>query len=266
MVDLGITSEHLRNYLDYIAAAAVFIASIPVGILVRNIVRRYVVRVAPRDIAIGLSKLAYYVVVVIGFFLALGVLNVDLTGVAILGGFVGVAVGFASQTVVSNLLSGIFLYFDRPLKIGDPVQVEGYGGIVADIGIFSTRIRSWDGVYVRVPNEKVFNAILLNYTTTVARRVEYKVTISYRDDAERAKDVILKVMEEHPLILAEPEPMVYVEDLGDSGVVLNVRFWAPISLWFQLKTEMLWKVKKALEDAGIEIPYPQRVVWLHQAG
>lgn len=247
---------------DFLVAAGVFASSVVAGVLARNAARRYLARVMPSELALVISRLVFYLVAAAGAFAALAALDVDLTSVAILGGVVGVAVGFASQTVVSNLLSGLFLYFDRPLKIGDPVQIEDVAGVVSDINVFSTRIRSWDGVFVRLPNEKVFSSVIRNFSNTVARRVEYRVGVSYRDDADRAREVIMKVLEEHPLVLAEPEPMVFVEELGDSSVNLNVRFWTPIQVWFSVRAELLWKIKKALDEAGIEIPFPQRVVWI----
>ncbi len=95
----------------------------------------------------------------------------------------------------------------------------------------------------------------------VARRFEYVVGIRYSDDADQALEIIKKIIEEHPLAFKNPTPQVFVDNLGDNSVNIVVRIWAPATEWFGVKTELLWKIKKAIEKEGIEIPFPQRVVW-----
>ena len=169
--------------------------------------------------------------------------------------------GFASLTVVANFVSGIFMYFDKPLKIGDPVEVGGYSGIVHDIRILSTRIRTWDGLLVRIPNEKLFNSDIKNLQKYPARRVDIIVTIAYKEDIQKAINLIKEMLDEMPYVLAEPEPAVFVDNLGDNGVHIAVRAWAPSEKWFNVRTQILQRIKDTLEREGIEIPFPQRVNW-----
>ncbi|HEC88562.1 MAG TPA: mechanosensitive ion channel family protein, partial [Thermoplasmata archaeon] len=178
------------------------------------------------------------------------------------GGILGIVIGFASQTVVSNLISGIFLMIEKPIKVGDGVNINDVSGIVEDIKVLSTTIRTYDGIYVRIPNEKVFNSNIQNYVAHGARRFEYKIGIRYKDDAEKAISIIKDLLEENPLVLKEPSPTIFVEELGESSVNLNIKIWAPSSVWYSVYTEMLWKIKTALEKKGIEIPFPQRVIWM----
>lgn len=209
------------------------------------------------------AKLFYYLIVTLAFFLALNIAGFTgrLTTLLAAAGITGIILGFASQTVVANFISGIFMYFDKPLKIGDPVEVAGYSGVVHDIRILSTRIRTWDGLLVRIPNEKLFNSEIKNLQKYPARRVDITVGIAYKEDAEKAIEVIKKTLDEMPYVLAEPEPMVFVDNLGDSSVNIAVRAWAPSEKWFDVRWQIVQKVKKALDDAGIEIPFPQRVNW-----
>lgn len=155
------------------------------------------------------------------------------------------------------------MYFDKPLKIGDPVEVAGYSGVVHDIRILSTRIRTWDGLLVRIPNEKLFNSDIKNLQKYPARRVDITVGIAYKEDAGgRAIEVIKKTLDEMPYVLAEPEPMVFVDNLGgDSSVNIAVKAWAPSEKWFDVRWEIVQKIKEALDREGIEIPFPQRVNW-----
>ena len=145
--------------------------------------------------------------------------------------------------------------------MGQSVNIEGTVGIVEDIRIMSTTLRTFEGLYVRVPNQKVFTSNITNYVANVARRVDYSIGIPYTADAEKAISLIKKLIEAEPFALKNPEPVVYVDNLGDNSVNLLVRFWAPVSEWFSIKTKMLWRMKKVLEGEGIEIPFPQRVLW-----
>ena len=217
----------------------------------------------PLNIAKPLYNTIYYTIISIGIVAALETYGINLSSLLVAGGFAGIIVGFASQNVFSNVLSGLFLYVDKPFSVGDPIEIEGTGisGIVTDITMLSTRILGWDGVTYRVPNGALFGSNIKNLSNLVARRVEYLVSIGYGDDIKKAKEVILKVIDEEPLALIDPSPQVYVEELGDSGVILKVRFWAPTSKWFEAKTKVLEKIKVALDEANIEIPFPQTTVW-----
>ena len=209
-----------------------------------------------------LEKSVYYISIIIGFIVALPQVGISLSGLLVAGGIMGIILGFASQTVVSNLISGLFLLIERPIEIGDGINIEGTSGIVKDIKILSTTIRNYDGIYVRLPNDKVFSSTIQNYDAHGARRFTYNVGIRYRDDAEKAIRTIMPLLDEHPFVLKEPNSEIFVEELGDSGVNLSIRMWTPSSVWYSIYKELLWKIKTRLEENGIEIPFPQRVVWM----
>ena len=249
------------NYGAYLKALLAIVVAVVVAFLLRKLVMATLSGRLPRHILTPLARVVYYVVIFLGIIGALAALGIETSGLLLAGGIAGIVIGFASQTVVSNLLSGIFLYMDRPFMIGDPVDIDGVGGVVQDITIFSTRIRRWDGVVMRIPNEQVFNSKIQRFNGSLVRRVEYRVGISYGSDISKAINVIMKLLESEPLVLVKPEPMVFVEDLGDSAVILNVRFWVPSQYWFPVKASVLGKIKEALASNGIEIPFPQRVVW-----
>ncbi|MET1124496.1 MAG: mechanosensitive ion channel family protein [Archaeoglobaceae archaeon] len=246
---------------DVLFAALVIAVAALVGKAIAVNLRRTLADRISRDQLELLAKLVQYAIVVVAVVAVLPVLGVNLTGLLVAGGIAGIVLGFASQSVVANLVSGLFLLWEKPIKIGDQVNVDGVMGFVEDVRIMSTIIRTYDGLYVRIPNEKIFTSNITNYVANVARRFEYIVSISYKDDAEKAVEVINRVIDEHPFALKIPEPQVFVDNLGDSGVNIVVRIWSPSTEWYPVKMELLWKIKKALEDAGIEIPFPQRVVW-----
>ncbi|MFP4001113.1 MAG: mechanosensitive ion channel family protein [Thermoplasmata archaeon] len=215
-----------------------------------------------------LSKVVHFTSLIIAFLIVLPILELSISGFLVAGGILGIIVGFASQSIVTNLISGVFLTFERPFRVDDVVKLGGESstlGVVEDIKIISTTLRTFDGVYVRVPNEKVFTGNITNYLENVARRFEYDVGIRYKDDADKAMEIIKELIEEQPMALKEPEPQVFVESLGSSAVELKVRVWAPSMEWFPLRMELLWKIKQELEENNIQIPFNQREVWFKNA-
>jgi small-conductance mechanosensitive channel len=222
-------------------------------------------RVRKNDLNL-IAKAAYWGIFTIGFVIALPNLSVDLSGILVAGGIFGIIIGFAAQSVVSNLISGIFLIFEQPLKIGDNVLIEDSHIIVEDIRIFSTVGKTFEGIYVRIPNEKIFTTTITNYVANTARRFEYDVEIRYQDDAARAIQIIEALIEDEPFCLKNPGPSVFVDELAADGVMIKTRMWAPSEVWWDIRTTMLWKIKCALEEDGMEIPFPQRTLWINPDG
>ncbi|WAI01596.1 mechanosensitive ion channel family protein [Methanogenium organophilum] len=238
------------------------IAVIVAKIVSLNLTRFLKDRVRKNDLNL-ISKAAYWVIFAIGFLTALPYLEVDLSGILVAGGVVGIIIGFAAQSVVANLISGIFLIFEQPLKIGENVLIEDTHIIVEDIRIFSTIGKTFEGIYVRIPNEKIFTTTIINYVANTARRFEYDVEIRYQDDASRAIEIIKALIEEEPFCLKNPGPSIYVDELASDGVIIKTRMWAPSEVWWDIRTTMLWKIKSALEADGMEIPFPQRTIWIN---
>lgn len=210
---------------------------------------------------IVLKVISYSIIIIVILFFVLPTLNVQASSILVAGSVVGLVIGFASQSIVGNLISGLFLIIERPIKVGNLVNIDGNSGTVEDISIISTIIRTYDGLYVRIPNEKVFTTTITNLVANVARRFDYIVGIRYEDDADQAIKIIENLISENPFALKNPAPLVFVETLGDNAVNILVRIWAPVTDWYSVKTEMLGIIKKTLEENGIEIAFPQRTVW-----
>ena len=207
-------------------------------------------------------RIVQAMILLIGIFISLPSFKVDFAELLLIGGTARIIIGFASQRLVTNVGSGIFLIFERPVTIGDTVKIGETAGVIEDIRVLSTTIKTYEGIYIRIPNEKVFNSEITNYVANVARRFEYKVGIRYSDDAGKAMWVINELLDAHPFVLKNPSPSVYVDELGDNAVIIMVRIWAPSREWWSVRTEMLWKIKVALENEGMSIPFPQRTVWV----
>ncbi len=249
------------TWFRLITALLVFFAALVVSKVLTMQLRKTLMDRMDKENLETMSKVIFYGVMVIAIIWIMPNIGIEPSGLLVAGGIVGLAVGFASQSIISNLISGIFLMGERPVKLGDLIEISDTLGFVEEIQIISTSIRTLEGNFVRIPNETVFTSNITNYTSNPVRRFEYTVGISYADDADKAMQVIKDLIKEHPLVLVNPAPQVYVESLGDSSVDIIVRIWSPSTEWFGVKMEMLWKIKKAIEAAGIEIPFPQRVVW-----
>lgn len=239
-----------------------------VGIIIAKIVKvlfyKYYAPTLPKDTAQNLSKLIYFGIIIISFLAFTSSQGIDLSGLLVAGGIFAVVIGFATQSVVSNLISGIFLMLEKPAKQGDTIQIPdmSISGTLLDIGTFSSRVRKFDGTVIRIPNEKFFTSNIRSLTVSTVRRADVMVGISYKDDIENAISTIKKEIElTMPFVLLVPEPEFRVEELGDSSVNIQVLVWHPKDDWSQAQPILLTTVKRALDKAGIEIPFPQRVIW-----
>ncbi|AKB55006.1 mechanosensitive ion channel protein MscS [Methanosarcina sp. A14] len=213
-----------------------------------------------KDAGETIIKILYYGILTTVFFSNLRLIGINPSGFLLAGGVAGIVLGFASQNIVGNLISGFFLMVERPIKIGDQVQISDVSGYVIDIRIISTLIRTYDGLLVRIPNQQVFTTNITNIVEHPVRRFEHTIRIRYSDDANAAIFLIKDLIDKEPFALLNPSPSVFVNDLGDSSVNITVRIWAPVNEWFGIKTRILWDIKQTLEENGIEIPLPQRVV------
>ncbi len=243
----------------------VFLISMSVTVVIAKLItltlKRALIDKLKKNLLDVILKIIYYTIIIAVFIGLTPLLGINLSGLLLAGGITGIIIGFALQNIVANLVSGIFLAIERPVKIGDGISVSNVVGIVEDVNIFSTIIRTYDGLFVRIPNSTIFTSNITNYTAHVARRFEYVVGISYSDDAQKAIEVIKKVIEDHPLALKKPEPQVFVDNLGENSVNIVVRVWAPSQEWYSVKMDLLWEIKRKLEENGISIPFPQRVIW-----
>ncbi len=254
------------TWMNLITAAVIlFLAMILSKVLSLHLRRSLKDKMVKENLEL-MAKVVTYGILIIAFVWVLPTLGLELSGLMVAGGIFGLAIGFASQSIIGNLISGLFLMGERPVKLGDFIEVSGNMGVVEDIQIISTTVRTLDGPTIRIPNEMVFTSSITNYTSIPIRRFEYEIGISYADDAELAIQIIRDIIKEHPMALLNPAPQVYVDGLGDNSVDIIVRIWSPSSAWFPVKMELLWKMKRAIEAAGIEIPFPQRVVWQGDKG
>ena len=248
---------------DIISIVLIVLGGFIIIRIVRNRLKRSFGDKLPKSDLDFVMTLSTYLIYLITILLLLPYLHFDLSGLFVAGGIVALALAFATQNIVSNLVSGLFLMFERPIKIGDNVTIGSLTGTVQNIQIMSTIVRTYDGIYVRIPNSKMFTSDITNLVAHPARRFEYTVGIRYQDDAAKAIALIKNLIDKQPYALKNPGPSVYVDKLDDSSVNIVVKVWAPSLYWWDLRTALLWKIKVELEKNGIQVPFPQRELWFN---
>jgi small-conductance mechanosensitive channel len=238
-----------------------------VGVVLARVLRKVVYRAAARDEGHGaaadaVGRLAGLVLAAIAFVYALGVIGVRLGPLVGALGIGGVALAFAAQNILANFLASIILQLRRPFRRGDQVEIADCEGTVDDVNFRTVVLRTFDGQRVLVPCASVLGAPITNHTTLGRRRTTLEVSVGYDADLERARAVLLHAVHEVEGVLDRPPPEVWVESFGDSGIPLAVRYWhAPdaASLW-RVRSAVAVATKRALDGAGIAIPFPQRVL------
>jgi small-conductance mechanosensitive channel len=216
----------------------------------------------PRGVPYAVSRLTHYSILVLGFFLALATLGFDLTRFTIIAGAFGVGIGFGLQNVVNNFVSGLILLFERPVQVGDVVQIADVFGEIRRIGMRSSTIRTWEGAEVLVPNANLISDTVTNWTLSDRmRRIDLPVGVAYGTDPKRVQELLKTVAAEHPLVIADPEPRALFNGFGESSLDFQLRAWtSDFDNWIQIRSELAVAVCAALADAGITIPFPQRDV------
>lgn len=205
-----------------------------------------------------LSNLISMTLMVLVALTAINALGVPTTSFLAIVGAAGLAIGLALKDSLSNFSSGVMLVFFRPFKVGDYVEAGGVSGTVNMIRIFHTVIKTPDNRVITVPNSLIYGDAITNYSAESMRRIDLVIGISYDDDVERAKALIKDVLDAEERILEEPAPTIMTLELGDSSVNIAVRPWVATSNFWPVRGALLERIKRALEDDGLSIPYPQR--------
>jgi len=215
-----------------------------------------------RGVPAALSSLVHYVILLIGFFLGLAALGLDFTRITIIAGALGVGVGFGLQNIVNNFVSGLILLFERPIQIGDAVQLGTLTGEVKRIGIRSSTVRTWEGAEVIVPNASLVSDQVTNWTLSDRmRRLDVDVGVAYGTEPHRVVTLLADVARRTPGVLLEPAPVVLFLGFGDSALNFQVRAWTGhFEEWIRTRSELGLAVHDALDKAGITVPFPQREV------
>ena len=272
-IDVGLIQQYLQQLPDralrfgarVLLALVVFLIGVHVIKLVRRIVRRSLKK-GNADIGVTqfLDSFIKAVLYILLLFMIASGFGLDATSVVALLGSAGVAIGLAVQGSLSNFAGGVLILLLKPFRVDDYIKVDNddHEGTVKEIQLFYTKLSTPNNHVVIIPNGTLSNSSIFNMSTLTERRMDIKVGISYDADIRHAREAIMKVLEEDPAVLSSKDRRVFVEELADSSINLNVRCWADNDEYWECKWRIREKIKYALDDAGISIPYPQMDVHL----
>lgn len=251
----------------------IFVVFITSFILFGGFIRRTLQnRILPRfEIERGLrytlSSVTYYIIVTLGVLISFQFVGLDLSSLAVIFGLLSVGIGFGLQNITNNFISGLIVLFERPISVGDRVEVGGVEGDVLEINIRSTKIRTLNNISIIVPNQEFVGSNVINYSHgDPTFRLDLSVGVSYASDLEKVLEVLESVGSNHPEVMKTPPPEVHLKEFGDSAWEMQLRVWVPdVKIYRKIRNELNQQIVRAFRENGIEIPFPQHDLHLRSA-
>ncbi len=254
--------------LDFVGAIILLAAGWFVAGWAKRVLRRTLTRLPGIDeTLVGiLSGLVRYTILILVLIAVLAQFGVQTASILAVLATAGLAIGLALQGTLSNIAAGIMLLLLRPFKVGDYIDADGIAGTVKEIGLFALELTTYDGIYLSVPNGRIWSSSVRNYSRLPTRRLDFSVGISYDDDVPKALAELQKLLEGDERVLADPAPQVMVKELADSSVNLNLRFWIDRGDYWDMMFYLNKNAKERLEAIGCTIPFPQRDLHIVNGG
>ena len=251
-------------------ALGILVVGFILSVFISRMTGRYLARdrLTP-DTAVVIRKLLFIFLMVATVLFALGYLNVPLTSFTFLSGAIAIGAGFGAQNIINNFISGWILMSERPVRIGDFIEIEDSRGIVESIGNRSTQIRRVDGVHIMVPNSLLMERVLINWTL-IDRNIRTNVTVgvAYGSPVRQVEKLITQALEEHRSILKEPAPIVEFKDFGDSALIFDALFWCALKVGEKelrlVRSDLRYRIDELFRENGITIAFPQLDVHVKQ--
>jgi small-conductance mechanosensitive channel len=228
-----------------------------IGLLLYLIVRRRLRRrkgLSPQWVLV--NRVVGFVILAVTFLWALHELGLKMGVLLGAAGILTVAVGFASQTSASNIISGFFLMAERPFSVGDLIKIGETTGRVLSVDFLSVKLRTFDNRLVRIPNETMLKTEFANLTRFPIRRVDLNIGVAYKEDVNKVRRILFEVADQNPLCLDEPRPFFFYRGYGDSALQFLFGVWTANENYFEVHTSLYLEIKEAFDRAGIEIPFP----------
>lgn len=258
----SVFSGMAKYFTDLIPSLITAVIVLVLGILVSRLIARLSAKAlkksaidsGAKSFLVSLIRILLYVIVII---MALSVLNVPMSSIITIFGAAGLAVSLALQNCLSNLCGGFIILFSKPFTVGDTIELDGTVGKVDAISILYTKIKTFDGKTVFIPNGKISDAKIINYTESPNRRIDLKFDISYSGDYEKARLVILDILKNEPNVLDEPSPVVRMSAHKESSIEIDTLVWVANENYNSVRYSVIESVKSAFDRENIEIPFSQ---------
>lgn len=260
-VDPVLRGLRLTDPAALLRTAVLLFVGLPLVLVVSKWARGWVARQSTPQRGLVIGKLIWYVGLLAILVTVLSELGFSLAPLLGAAGVLGIALGFASQTSVSNVISGFFLMAEQPFVVDDVIQVGTTVGRVVSIDMISVKLRTFDNRFIRIPNESIVKSEVTTITRFPIRRVDVLVGVAYKEDVARVREILLDVAERNPRCLTEPEPLVLFQGFGESSLDFLFGVWATRENWRELKDSIHEEIKRRFDAEGIEIPFPHRTLY-----
>jgi small-conductance mechanosensitive channel len=251
----GLSPDVLLRFLRiaiYVVGGFVFLRF--AIILLRNVV----LKKSSPQVRMITQKAVGYVGTLIIVMAVLGELGVQLTAILGAAGILGIAIGFASQTSFSNIISGIFLISEKPFTIGDTIRIGSTTGEIQSIDLLSIKIRTLDNLFVRIPNEKILNSEVTNITRFPIRRMDFIIQVAYKENLEKVHRLLLEIARANRFCLDDPDPVILFTDFKDSGISILFGLWFAKEDFMNLRNSIFIEIQRVFAREKVEMPFPHR--------
>jgi small-conductance mechanosensitive channel len=218
-------------------------------------------------VRVAVSTIIRYVILTIGFIIIIQTVGINLSSLTVLLGALGIGIGFGLQNVTNNFVSGLIILFERPIKVGDRIEIGKVTGDVTKISMRASTVLTNDNISIIVPNSEFISSTVINWShTDKTVRFSFPVGVSYKEDPENIKNILLAIAEENPDVLSEPKPAVLFKEYGDSALMFNLSVWTNTysDKPAVLKSQLYFEIFKKFKETGVEIPYPQRDLYIKE--
>ncbi|MGK0176674.1 MAG: small-conductance mechanosensitive channel [Lentimonas sp.] len=246
---------------SFIRAFAILGIGLPIFYFTSQSVGAYITRRSSEHLGLMTRKIIFFLGCAICLITVLYEFGFKLNALLGAAGVASVAIGFAAQTSLSNIISGIFLYWEKPFAAGDIIRVGETTGSVISIDLMSVKLRTYDNLFVRIPNETMVKAEVTNITKFPIRRMDINIGVAYKEDVDRVIEVLKDVADKNPYCLDEPEPLIIFKNYGESSLDFLLGLWFEKTQYVLLRNSIMRDVKKRFDAEGIEIPFPHRTLY-----
>lgn len=249
----------------FLRIAIILVAGLIIVYTIAFIVRKLLPGNLSQQRKMIINRFITYSGIIILFFIVVSELDINLTAIFGAAGIIGIVIGVASQTSIGNIVSGFFLVSEKSFELGDLIRIGDKTGTVYSIDLLSIKLKTFDNLLLRIPNQTVISSEVINVTKFPIRRLDLDLSVAYKEDLRKVKSIIENVVRKNPLCLDEPEPLITFKSFGDSGINILLGVWFEKTNFLKVKNSVFVEIKQAFDDEGIEIPFPHVTLYAGEA-
>ena len=253
------------NFEKLMWTAIILVVGVALIYFLAFVVKKLLPRSLSQQRKMIIQRLIYYSGFILLAFIIIAQLNINLAPFFGAAGVIGLVIGVASQTSIGNIVSGFFLVGEKSFEIGDVIKVGDKAGVVFSIDLLSIKIKTFDNQLLRIPNQTLISTELINVTRFPIRRLDFNVSVAYKEDLGRVKTVLEEVAKANPLSLDEPAPLIVFKDFGSSGIDILLGIWFEKQNYLKVKNSIFQEIKARFDAEGIEIPFPHVTLYTGEA-